>query len=258
MMIANERERELLRESGRRLGSHLKRLSDMAIVGATPRELDAAARKMIADDGDIAPFADYPSGKHGEEFPGVVCISVNDAIVHAPGTTSHMPFVDGDVVKIDFGVSHQGFITDSARTVIVGKPRKEDAQLMRATYEALDAGIGAARAGNTVGDIGYAVQKVAEKYGYGYPRNLSGHGVGREIHEEPHVPNYGEPGKGVKLTEGLVIAIEPMFCIGSGDLYIDKDNFSYRTKDKSRTAHTEHTVIVGKGEAEVITRSPNV
>ena len=126
--------------------------------------------------------------------------------------------------------------------------------LVRAAFEALQIGIDQARIGNTTGDIGYAVQQVAEKYDLGYPRNLSGHGVGKKIHEEPHVPNYGDPGVGYKLVEGLVIAIEPMFTLGSGDLYVDKDNFSYRTKDGSRTAHAEHTVIVTKNGPEILTK----
>ena len=124
---------------------------------------------------------------------------------------------------------------------------------MRGTYEALAAGIAQARVGNTTGDIGYAVKKVAEKYGFGYPKNLSGHGVGLKVHEEPHVPNYGEPGKGEKLTEGLVIAIEPMMTLGAGDLYVDKDGFSYRTKDGSKTAHAEHTILITKNGPEILT-----
>ena len=156
---------------------------------------------------------------------------------------------------LDFGIKHGGLYTDHATTLIVGKPKsKEDELLVRATFEALQIGIDQAHVGNTTGDIGYAVQKVAEKYNLGYPKNLSGHGVGKAVHEEPHVPNFGEPGKGVKLQEGLVIAIEPMFTLGAGDLFVDKDGHSYRTKDGSRTAHTEHTVIVTKNGPEIITK----
>lgn len=244
-----------IRESGRRLGHHLARLSRLIVVGATPKEIDAAAAKMIEDDGDEAPFKGYPSGRKGEKFPGVICVSVNDTIVHSPGVWNDVPFADGDIVTIDFGVTHKGLITDSARTVIAGKPRSpEEARLVSMTYEALQLGIDQARVGNHTGDIGFAVQQVAEREGYGYPRQLSGHGVGRSIHEEPHVPNYGEPGKGERLVEGMVIAIEPMFTLGTSDLYIAGDNFTYRTKDGSRTAHCEHTVLITKDGPEILTR----
>jgi hypothetical protein len=154
----------------------------MVVVGETPRGIDAAAAKMIEDDGDEAPFRGYPSGRQGEKFPGVICVSVNDTIVHAPGTWNDTPFAEGDVVSIDFGVQHKGLITDSARTVIVGSPRNpEEAQLVSVAYEALQAGIDQARVGNTTGDIGFAVQQFAERYGYGYPKHLSGHGVGLSI-----------------------------------------------------------------------------
>ena len=142
-----------------------------------------------------------------------------------------------------------------ARTIIVGKALSEDDErLVRGTYEAAEAGIGAARIGNTVGDIGYAVQQVAEKYNFGYPKNLCGHGVGRKLHEEPRVPNFGEPGKGYTIVEGLVIAIEPMMTLGSGQLFIDKDGHSFRTKDGSRTAHVENTIIVTKDGPEILTK----
>ena len=162
---------------------------------------------------------------------------------------------EGDVVCIDFGIKHKGLYTDHAATVIAGKAQSpEDEELVKGTYEALKAGIAQARVGNTTGDIGYAVQKVAEKYGFGYPKNLSGHGVGKKVHEEPHVPNFGERGMGTKLVEGLVIAIEPMMTLGSGDLYVDKDGYSYRTKDGSRTAHAEHTILVTRKGPEILTK----
>lgn len=244
-----------IRESGRRLGHHLARLSALAVIGATPLDIENAAKKMIEDDGDVAPFHHYPSGRQGERFPGVICVSVNDVIVHAPGVWDETPFAEGDLVSIDFGVQHKGLITDSARTVIVGKPRNpEEAQLVSVAYEALQAGIDQARVGNTTGDIGFAVQQFAERYGYGYPKHLSGHGVGLSIHEEPHVPNYGTPGKGDKLVEGMVIAIEPMFMRGKDDLYIDKNGFSYRTKDGSRSVHAEHTVLITKDGPEILTK----
>ena len=130
----------------------------------------------------------------------------------------------------------------------------EDEKLLQGTQEALAAGIAEAKVGNTTGDIGHAVEEIAEKYGFGFPRNLSGHGVGREVHEEPHVPNFGEPGQGVKLVENMVIAIEPMMTLGTGELFVDKDGYSYRTKDGSNTAHFEHTVLITKNGPEILTR----
>lgn len=255
MIAKTQEEIEILREGGKRLAKHVRALSKLVKPGVTSKEVEEAAVKMVKDDGDEPAFLEYASGKHGEHFPSVLCISVNDVIVHSPAGTNDVTFQDGDVVSLDFGIIHRGLFTDHAATVICGKPKSiDDEMLVRAAYEGLQLGIDQARVGNTTGDIGYAVQKIAEKYGLGYPLNLSGHGVGKQIHEDPHVPNYGDPGEGVKLVEGLVIAIEPMFTLGTGTLFIDKDNFSYRTKDASRSAHAEHTVIVTKNGPEILTK----
>ncbi|MEK7509799.1 MAG: type I methionyl aminopeptidase [Patescibacteria group bacterium] len=257
MVAKTTKEIELLRESGRRLASHLKELSKMVKPGVTPKEIDAKARELLKADGDQAAFLGYGSGKNGEKFPSVICVSVNDTIVHCPGSgfSSTKAFEEGDVVSLDFGVKHKGFYTDHAMTIIAGeKHDPKDEEMVKAAYEAVEAGIAQARVGNTTGDIGEAVEKVAKKYGLGFPRNLSGHGVGKKVHEEPHVPNFRDPRHDTLLEEGLVIAIEPMFARGSGDLYVDEDGFSYRTKDGSRTAHVEHTIIVTKNSPEVLTK----
>ena len=161
---------------------------------------------------------------------------------------------DGDVVTIDFGIRHKGLYTDHAVTVIAGTPRPDDVRLVRGTEEALAVGIRAAQLGKKTGDIGYAVEEIAKKCHFGYPKNLAGHGVGREVHEEPHVPNFGTPRSGALLEEGLVIAIEPMMTLGTGDLYVDRDNFSYKTKDGSRSAHSEHTVMITTEGPEILTK----
>lgn len=254
MIIKKEEELEILREGGRRLARHVRRLAEAVRPGLTPKDLEDMAAQWVKEDGDTLAFANYPSGKHNEKFPGGLCVSVNDTIVHSPGALNEKPFEDGDIVSIDFGIKHRGLYTDHATTVIAGKPKsKDDVRLLQGTEEALAVGIAKARLGNTVGDIGYAIEKVADRYGFGYPRNLSGHGVGRAIHEEPHVPNYGEPGRGEKLVEGLVIAIEPMMTLGTSDLFIDKDNFSYRTKDGSNSAHFEHTIVITSKGPEILT-----
>ncbi len=254
-MIARSKEEiAALREGGRRLAAHVRALSAMVRPGITGKELEDAARKMVEKDGDTPAFLGYRDSKDKIGYPSALCLSINDAIVHAPAG-GNPTIQEGDIVCLDFGIKHKGFFTDHAVTVIAGKPQSEkDEVLLKGTKEALAAGIAKARVGNTTGDIGYAVELVAEKYNFGFPRNLSGHGVGNAVHEEPHVPNFGAEGKGEVLVEGLVIAIEPMMTLGSGDLYIDKDGYSYRTKDGSRTAHFEHTVLITKKGPEILTK----
>ncbi|MDO8522073.1 MAG: type I methionyl aminopeptidase [bacterium] len=255
MIARRDTEISALREGGRRLAKHLRILSGMVKVGITPRELEDMAREMVAKDGDELAFYGYKGGKNEEPYPSGLCVSVNDVIVHSPAALNDTSIEEGDVVCLDFGIKHEGFFTDSAVTVIAGTKRNpEDERLLNGTQEALTIGIAVAKIGNTTGDIGYAVERIAKKYGFGFPRNLSGHGVGLKVHEEPHVPNFGHPGSGVKLEEGLVIAIEPMMALGSGELYVDKDGHSYRTKDGSRTAHFEHTVIITKDGPEILTK----
>lgn len=255
MIIKTEEERAVLREGGKRLARHVRRLCEMIAPGVTGHDLEVAVQEWVAADGDELAFIGYPSGRRGEKFPGGLCFSVNDIIVHAPAWMNEYVIQEGDVVTVDFGIKHKGLYTDHARTVIAGSPKAvADVTLIRGTEEALRAGIAQAKAGNTTGDIGHAVEVIADKYGFGFPRNLSGHGVGKKVHEEPHVPNYGNPGEGVALVENLVIAIEPMMTLGTSDLYIDKDGFAYRTKDGSRTAHAEDTIIITADGPEIITK----
>ncbi len=255
MIAKTQEEIEILREGGRRLAKHLRILSAMVAPGVTGIALEDKAREMVKADGDLLAFFGHTDRKNGTQYPSGLCLSVNDTIVHSPASQNGVVIQDGDIVCLDFGIKHKGLYTDHAVTVIAGTKRDpHDEELVHGTYEALAAGIREACVGNTTGDIGYAVQKVAEKYNFGYPKNLSGHGVGIKVHEEPHVPNFGEPGMGVKLREGLVIAIEPMMTLGSGELYIDADGHSYRTKDGSRTAHAEHTILVTKNGPEILTK----
>ena len=255
MIVTTEEEINILREGGRRLAAHVAALRDMVAPGVTGHEMEIEAQKRVEAEGDELAFANYPSGKRGEKFPGGLCFSVNDIVVHAPAWENDSVIQEGDIVSLDFGIKHRGLYTDHAVTFIVGTPKSvEDERLVRGTYEAMMEGITQARAGKTTGDIGAAVQRIAEKYGFGYPKNLSGHGVGKKVHEEPHVPNFGMPGMGVPLSEGLVIAIEPMMTLGTSDLYIDKDNFSYRTRDGSHSAHFENTILITKDGPEILTK----
>lgn len=254
MIARTAQEIEILREGGRRLATYLHELTGIVAPGVTARALEERALALIASQGDEPAFKGHKDRAHDAPYPSSLCVSVNDVIVHSPGSDNGAVFAEGDVVKLDFGIKHRGLYTDHAHTVIVGKGDPEDVKMVRLAYEALELGIAQACIGNTTGDIGYAVEHIARKNRLGYPRNLSGHGVGKKVHEEPYVPNFGAPGSGEKLVEGLVIAIEPMFTRGSGELYVDKDGYSYRTKDKSRTAHTEHTVIVTKNGPEILTK----
>ena len=255
MIVRNQADIDALREGGKRLARHVRMLSEMVSPGVTARELEEKAREMVKAEGDTLAFHGHVERKGEKPYPSGLCLSVNDVIVHSPASDNGVTIRDGDVVCLDFGIKHKGLYTDHAATVITGISRNpHDEELVRGTYEALAAGIAQAQVGNTTGDIGYAVQKIAEKYHFGYPKNLSGHGVGLKVHEEPHVPNFGEPGRGTKLVEGMVIAIEPMMALGSGELFIDKDGHSYRTKDGSRTAHAEHTVLITKNGPEILTR----
>lgn len=255
MIVRTKEDVEILREGGRRLARHVRRLSEMVKPGVTGAALEKAAKEMVQADGDTLAFYQYKTARDTHGFPSGLCLSVNDVIVHSPAGQNGAIIKEGDVVSLDFGIRHAGLYTDHAMTLIAGKAKDpEDERLVRGTYEALAAGIAQAKAGNTTGDIGHAVERVAAKCKFGFPRNLSGHGVGLRVHEEPHVPNFGAPGEGEKLSEGLVIAIEPMMTLGSGELFVDKDGHSYRTKDGSRTAHAEHTVLVTKNGAEILTR----
>ncbi len=255
MIATTTAEINALRESGRRLAVYLNELKAMAKPGVSARALEDRALQLIVSQGDEPAFKGHKDRKHDTPYPSALCVSINDVIVHSPASDNGAIIKEGDVVKLDFGLKHKGFYSDHAHTIIAGTPKSpDDVRLVRLAYEALEAGIREAMIGNTTGDIGYAVEQIARKNKLGYPRNLSGHGVGKAVHEEPHVPNFGAPGTGEELVEGLVIAIEPMFTLGMGDLYVDKDGYSYRTKDGSRTAHTEHTVLITADGPEILTK----
>lgn len=255
MIAKTQAEIEALREGGRRLATYLNELKGMVMPGVTARELEDRALELIASGGDEPAFKGHKDRKHDKPYPSALCLSINDVIVHSPASDNGAIIQDGDVVKLDFGIKHKGLYTDHAHTVIAGTKRDpEDEKMIRLAYVALEAGIAEAKIGNSTGDIGHTVEEIARKNKLGFPKNLSGHGVGTKIHEEPYVPNFGARGSGEKLVEGLVIAIEPMFTRGSGELYVDKDGYSYRTKDKSRTAHVEHTVLITKDGPEILTK----
>ena len=244
----------ILREGGKRHAEIMKALVEMVRPGLATGELDKTACRLIAEKGDTASILDYQPFGASRPYPANICVSINDEVVHGIPNENSQILKEGDIVGIDFALTHKGLITDMAVTVPVGSITRELEELIDTTKTALMAGIKMAKGGKRVGDIGSAIALVGLSKGYGVVEELAGHGVGYHVHEEPFVPNYGEPGKGQVLKPGAVIAIEPMFNLGSKDVVLDKrDGYTYRTKDGKPSAHFEHTVLITKGTAEILT-----
>lgn len=254
MIATTEKELAAFRTSGKILAAALTKLCTMTREGVTAAELDLAAEKMIRAQGGEPTFLGYTPGGSAYPFPAALCISVNEEVVHGIPSEERV-LKNGDVVSLDLGVTYEGYITDAARTVVVGGKETEDqTRLIAAVKEALKEATRAARVGNHVGDIGAAVSAVAKKYHLGVVRELGGHGVGKKLHEKPHIANYGMPGKGAELVENMVLALEPIFTLGSPDVYVESDGYTYKTRDGSLAAHVEDTFIVTKNSAEILTR----
>jgi methionyl aminopeptidase len=215
--------------------------------------LDSLAEKLIRADGDTPSFLGYSPRGAKRAFPATICISINDEVVHGIPNENPKIVRDGDIVGLDCGITHGGLVTDHAVTVISGKGDANAVALLDATQRSLMAGIAAARGGAHIGDIGAAVQDVGEKAGYGIIYELGGHGVGHKVHEEPYISNLGIPGDGVELLPGTVIAIEPMFTEGTDEVKLMPDGYTYVTKDGSRAAHFEHTILITDGAPEILT-----
>jgi len=251
IILKSPDEIKAMRAAGRVVGQTLRILAESVRPGVTARQLDEIVRKEYAKRGVTPTFLNYKV-PGAPPYPATVCVSVNDEIVHGIPTDRRV-FKDGDIVSIDLGATLDGFVGDSAITVACGNASEEALRLIKATEEALWAGIGAAKEGNHIGDIGAAVEAVAEKNSYTVVREYVGHGVGRRMHEDPQVPNYGTPGQGPKLKRGLVIAIEPMVNVGDWHTRRLPDNWTVATADGSLSAHFEHTLAITDGEAEVLT-----
>lgn len=245
-------ELDAMRAAGRVVAEALTAVRAAASVGTSLRALDEVARGVLAAHGAGSPFLGYRPRFAPTPFPAVICASVNDAVVHA--IPDGYQLRDGDVVSIDCGASLDGWVGDSAITFIVGNPGPADEKLIADTDAALAAGIAAAVPGARIGDVAHAVGRLGRAAGYGIPQNFGGHGVGRHMHEDPHVPNDGRPGRGMTLKPGLVIAIEPMFMAGGHDEYrTDTDGWALRTVDGSRAAHAEHTIAVTDDGPRILT-----
>ncbi|MBG0781481.1 MAG: type I methionyl aminopeptidase [Bacteroidales bacterium] len=242
--IKTEAEIEIQRESSLLVGKTLAEVAKYIAPGVKTIFLDAIAETFIRDHHAEPGFKGYGG------FPGTLCISVNDQVVH--GIPGQQELKEGDIVSIDCGVLMNGFYGDSAYTFAVGEVSDELNLLMQRTKESLYLGIEQAIAGNRTGDIGFAVQQYTEKYGYGVVRELVGHGVGKQLHEKPEVPNYGRRGAGVKLKENMVIAIEPMINLGVRNVLQEADGWTIRTLDRKPSAHFEHDVAIRKGKPDIL------
>jgi len=243
-----------LREGGKHLATVLAMLKKAVQVGVNTSDLDALAEKMVREMGDKPAFLNYKPQGAKRAYPASLCVSVNDEIVHGIPTENNRVLVEGDIVSLDMGLVHDGMIVDSAITVVVGKIDAKAKKLLAATEESLYAGIKAARGGMYIGDIGVAVEAVAKRNGFSIAEELAGHGVGYKVHEDPFVPNFGMPGQGPQLKPGMIIAIEPMLNEGSGEISVGQDGWTIRTKDGSRSAHFEHTVLITEGAPEILTK----
>jgi len=256
IVIKTPEEIEILREGGEHLSFVLYKLKDMVKPGISTKDLDAYALKLIRSFGDEPAFLNYrPSGAR-TPFPSSLCVSVNDEVVHGIPNENRV-LKEGDIVSLDLGLKHKGLFTDMAITVPVGKISASNQKLLEVTEKALQVGISVAQGGNTTGDIGYAIEKFIRSQKdnkYGIVEILAGHGVGKEIHEDPYIPNFGKKGKGEKLIPNMVIAIEPMVNMGTKNVTIDEDDWTFRTADRKNSAHFEHTILITKGEAEILTK----
>jgi len=239
-------EKGRVRESGMLLAGVVKRARDLVRVGTTTADIDREIEAAIVDAGGRPAFKGYRG------FPAASCISINNEVVH--GIPGPRPIHQGDVVSIDIGMEREGLYTDTAFTCIAGKGSREACKLLRVCEEALYAGIRAAVAGNHVGDISHAIQETIERHGFSVVRDFVGHGLGRSLHEEPQIPNFGNRGEGSLLNEGMLLAIEPMANQKGFRVRIQDDGWTVVTEDGGLSAHFEHTVLVGNGKPEILTQ----
>ncbi|PIR96236.1 MAG: type I methionyl aminopeptidase [Candidatus Doudnabacteria bacterium CG10_big_fil_rev_8_21_14_0_10_42_18] len=248
--VKTREEIEIIAQGGKLLRNILHNSAKLAVPGTSTAELNQFAEKEIAKIGGRPSFKGY--GEKGNEFPAGLCTSINDVIVHGiPSRDAAL--TEGDIISLDIGMEYKGLYTDTAITVPVGKVSGKILKLVNTTKQCLYEAVKMAKAGNKTGDIGHAIQSLAEDAGFSVVRDLVGHGVGYSVHEDPPVPCYGKSEQGIKLEEGMVLAIEPMLCEGNWKILIDDDGWTIRTADGSLSAHFEHTIAVGKNGGRVLT-----
>ena len=250
IFLKTEDEINLMRQANRLVGATLAELGKHIKPGVTTLHLDRIAEEFIRDHGAIPTFKNFPN-PYGEPFPASICTSINDVVVHGIPSDKDV-LKDGDIISIDCGTLLQGFNGDSCYTFAVGEISSDVRQLLKVTKESLYLGIEQAIVGKHLGDIGYAVHSHCQQYGYGFVRELTGHGIGKDMHEDPPVRNYGSRGSGILLKEGMCLAIEPMITMGDRQIGILPDNWSIVTRDRQPAAHYEHTIVVRKGKAEIL------
>ena len=250
IFLKTEDEIELMRQANQLVGKTLGELAKHIKPGVTTLQLDKVADEFIRDHHAVPTFKGFPN-PYGGPFPASICTSVNDCVVHGLPSKDTV-LKDGDIISIDCGTLLNGFNGDSAYTFRVGEVSDEVDKLLRITRASLYKGIEAATSGKHIGDISYAVQSYCEAQGYGIVRELTGHGIGREMHEDPQVPNYGKRGNGVMLKATMCIAIEPMITMGKRDIYLKPDRWSVCTRDGKPAAHFEHTIVVRRGQSEIL------
>lgn len=239
---------ELIRHSAQIVSQTLGLVAENIKEGISTKQLDAIAEEFILDNGGRPAFKGYPDTSR--PFPASLCMSVNEQVVH--GIPTDEPLKSGDIISVDCGVEKNGYFGDHAYTFMIGEVAPEVQELVRVTYESLYLGIAETKRGNRIGDIGNAVQRHAQKHGYGVVRELVGHGLGQSLHEEPQVPNYGRRGSGAKIRDGLVIAIEPMINLGKRKVKSLRDGWTIITADRKPSAHFEHDVAVVDGQPEIL------
>lgn len=251
IIIKTPNEIERLKKGGPILARILREVARATVAGVTTKSLDEFAFRLIKEAGCTPAFLNYRPDSADRPYPATLITSVNDEVVH--GIPGDRVLKEGDIIALDLGLNYEGVFLDHAISVGVGSINPKDKELLAVTEQALMQGIEAIKPGATVGDIGYAIEHYVKPYKLGIVRDLSGHGVGRAIHEDPYVPNYGKRGKGASLTPGMVIAIEPMLTRGSEDVILMKDGYTLKTSDGSRSAHFEHTVLITENGAEILT-----
>ncbi len=247
IVLKSRRELQLMREAGRIVAVTLAELAEAVRPGISTVQLERLAVKIIRKHKAVPSFKGY------QGYPRSICVSINEEVVHGMPRKKRV-LKEGDIVSIDVGVIYKGYHGDAAITVGVDGISEEARKLIEATKGALEAGIAAARPGNRLGDVSWAIQSYAESRGYNVVREYTGHGIGRKMHEEPQVPNFGQPHKGVLLRPGMTFALEPMLTVGTWEVEVLGDGWTVVTKDRSLAAHFEHTVAVTEGEPEVLTR----
>lgn len=252
MIIASDQEKIILKQSGTILAKVLNQVADAVKSGITTNDLNKLARELIFSYGAKPCFEGYKDNTESTPYPAALCTSVNEEVVHA--TPSNRVLKNGDIIGLDLGVVFKGFLTDMAMTVGVGKISRQAQKLIRITKNALEIGIAQVKPGNYTGDIGAAIASCVESNGFSVVRQLVGHGVGRAVHEDPRVPNFGKPKTGAILKQGMVIAIEPMVNVGNYKVAQSKDGFGFKTVDNKLSAHFEHTVMVTDKGCEIITK----